>query len=315
MGLSSKKTKTTPIVSDWMKPKLEDLSGRIAGYAGSAPDHYVAPASALQSRAFDGADELGSWRPYASEAFGLARDAAARGPATAQATLAGRRSILDDGGVRKYMDPAVQSYIDPALAAYDADEGRRHARLQADAARKQAFGGSRYGVALGDFMAESGRGRAGLEAEYRRAAYEQALQTALAETDRFQTVDLTNAGLETDVSKANASLKEQAEQRYQQAIGLLGDLANSYGANDRADLGLMAELGAVQRGIDQDTRNALPAQLQMLGNLYGAIPQGAYLGQKTKNSGMGYVWDTLIDGARAAASVASAIPNKGPGRG
>ena len=306
MGLSSKKTKVTPIVSDWMQPKLEDFSGRVGNFLDSDPHHYVAPASLLQTRAFEQAGDLGNWQPYARQALNMTGDAVARGPAAAQATLAGRRSILDDG-IQKYMDPAVQSYIDPALAAYDQDEGRRYAQLHADAARSQAFGGSRYGVALGDFAAQSALGRAKLESDFRRAAYDQALQAALAETDRFQNVDLANAGLQTDVSKTNAGLTEQVEQRYLQAIGLLGELSNSYGANDRADLGLMAELGGIQRDIDSAYRNALPAQLQMAGNLYGAIPPQAYIGQKTKSSGMGYVWDSIIDAAKAAASIASAV--------
>lgn len=302
MGLSSKKTKTTPIVSDWMKPKLEDLSGRIGSFLDSDPHQFVAPASALQSRAFDGADDLGGWRPYARQAFDLAGDAATRGPAAAQATLAGTRSILDNGGVQRYMDPAVQSYIDPALAAYDDNVGRNFAQLQAGAARNQAFGGSRYGVAQGDFMAQSARGRTELEADYRRAAYQQALQTALAEADRFQTVDLANAGRQTDVSMTNAGLKEQAEQRYLQAIGLLDNLSNSYGANDRADIGMLAELGGVQRDVESAYRNAVPTQLQMAGNLYGAIPPASYIGQKTKSSGLGNIWDYIANNASSAAS-------------
>lgn len=65
---------------------------------------------------------------------------------------------------------------------------------------------------------------------------------------------------------------------------------------------MMADLGAVQRGIESDYRNALPTQLQMAGSLYGAIPPPAYIGNKTKSSGLGNIWDYIANNASSAAS-------------
>jgi len=307
MGLSSKKTKTTPIVSDWMMPTLTSQVGRIEAFAGKDPQQFVAPASELQTKAFGDAANLGGWQPVFSQARSIAGDAAAQGPSSATAYRANTHSIFDDGGIQRYIDPATQNTIDPALRAFDHDRDKRFGRMQADAARNGAFGGSRYGVAQGTFDAESALGRAAMEAEMRRIAYAQGLDTAQQDADRRQQTDMFNAGQETQVSQTNAGLQEQRMLRALQAAGLLGDIGNNLGAHQRDDIALTSELGGIQRGIASENLNAEPAQLQLLANLIGGIPVQTYAGSKTKQSGMGYVWDNLIKAADTAASAYSAF--------
>ncbi|MGE5721431.1 MAG: hypothetical protein ACM3YM_03140 [Sphingomonadales bacterium] len=121
------------------------------------------------------------------------RDAALVDPVTlAPAHEAQAASLLDN--FNRYMDPTTQALVDTTLANYDASTGRQAAALAAQQARTGAFGGSRAGVAQGEFQASSGRDRAQTEAELRARAYSQAAQLAASDAANRQGVNLFNAG-------------------------------------------------------------------------------------------------------------------------
>src|SRR5687768_7414299 len=108
MGLFSTKTKSSSTskssakLRGWAKPLVKGFAGHTVDFMNSDPHQYVAPTSSLQTKAFGDVTGLGGWKAPADQALGMAADAGARGPAAATASLAGYRSILDDGGVQKY---------------------------------------------------------------------------------------------------------------------------------------------------------------------------------------------------------------------
>jgi hypothetical protein len=313
MGLSSKKTKTTPIVSSWMDPKLTGYAGKVDDFLSKDPTQFVAPASPLQQQAFSAAQNLGSWKPYAQQAADLADgfaskpatsisaigydapqigalspvsvarlgpaptfDAASVGPVmNADAYLTDFHSILDDGGIQKYLDPALQSYVNTTLADYDENAGRQRAAVQAQAAGNGAFGGSRYGLQLGQFDADTARGRASAEGDLRRTAYDQALQTALAETGRHSQIDLSNNALRTQVSgqnsaatNARAQIQAQLEQEARAAhANMLGQYGLQQGQFE-------------QQAISTDAENRMRAALAQL----GIDADAARFGAEARNS-------------------------------
>lgn len=388
---SKSKSKTTPIVTEPMANNLfgpDGFSQQIAEFGQSDPTQYVAPASPLQQQAFDSVGSLGTGQAAQTTALNMAQNlpqvtaaqstatgysapslgnaatanGANIGPASnATATMAGNHSILDNGGVSKYMDPQIQALVDATMASYDAQTGRTRAGMEAQAAGSGAFGGSRYGIQMGQYDAETGRSRALTEAELRAKAYSDALTAAGMDTGFAQQTDLANAAAKTGVSQfnagqnnsiataqanldqqialANAGFKndfalQQAQMAMQaardnaaaentnsmfntdqtnttalanaqqalQAAGLVSNIGTAQDTGARADVGLTAALGEQQRGITAEELNALPTQLQMMGQLYGSIPPSAYIGSNTKASQTAAMGPILGNIAGSAAS-------------
>ena len=77
-----------------------------------------------------------------------------------------------------------------------------------------------------------------------------------------------NAGQMTQGSQFNAGQQDTALNRALTGAGLLNDFGNSMGNNTRADIGLLGDLGATQRGIEQEGLlaglNLTQAQIEML---------------------------------------------------
>jgi hypothetical protein len=152
------------------------------------------------------------------------------------------------------------------------------AQMQADAASQNAAAANQFGLAN---------------------------QAALNDSARI------NAGAQNQFALADAGFADAAAARRLQAAGMLGDLANSYAGNVRADLGLIGQLGDQQRAIEAQYAMAPLAQLQSLGELYGTTPNNLFSGQNVSgNSTMSGTNVTksspsLFNQMLAAASVAS----------
>lgn len=288
MGLFSTKTKSkstvNPSLKDWAAPLVKGYASNVTDFMNTDPLQYVAPTSALQSKAFGDVQGLGGWKPYATQAADAATEASGEGPVSATATLAGTHSILDNGGIERYLDPALQSYVNATLAAYDDNTARQYAQLRAQGAKTGAFGGSRAAIGEAQFGADTGRNRALTEGDLRSTAYSQAMQGAISDAERAQQSDLFNAGNLTDVSKTNANFQEQQYLRKLQAAGLLRDISSGMAGDERADVALTGQLGDVQRGIASEYTNARPTQLQLSGTLLGMLDPSTYTKVKTKGT-------------------------------
>ncbi len=303
MGLFSTKTsgKSWTNMEDWAEPMYKATRDSNMDIAAADPTDWVAPQSQLQTKAYGDVQSLGGWKPMLGQASTIAGGVAGQGPSSAALTSSGYRSILDNGGVDKYLDPMRNSYIDSLLSDYDVNTGQQRAQMQAAAAKNHAFGGSRSAIAQGQFEGDAGRGRGALEADALRQAYTQAAQLAMGEADRFQGVDQFNAGAANQNAQFNASLEEQAYQRDLQAAGLMGDLGDSYAGNERGDVALTGQMGDSQRAIASEYANAVPMKAQLLSSLLASFPQDAALQRKTTQKQSGGVGGQVLGAALQAA--------------
>jgi hypothetical protein len=101
-----------------------------------------------------------------------------------------------------------------------------------------------------------------------------------------------NASANNQMSQFNATQGDAALNRQLQAAGMLGGLANDYGAGTRADLGTMAQLGDQQRAIEQAYAMAGPAQLQLMGQLSGMTPYDILVGRQVNGNTTGQITGT-----------------------
>lgn len=404
MGLSSSKSKskststqqstTTPTVPDWITEPLQGYTGKVSEFLNSDPAQFVAGASPLQQQAFSAAGTLGGVNERYGTAAEMAKTAGAAPAAGYEAPRLGDPAKASLGSYNaptlgtvdlapahtsqaesllqnldRYLDPATQQLVDAALRNYDFQTGKSAAALQASQARSGAFGGSRAGIAQGEFAAGSDRGRALTEAELRAQAFGQAAQMSEADATRRQQAgmfnagalnnrdlvqgqydlqrllaqagmddaaarhradamnqqalfnsgatqqyDLAQAGLDAEASRFNASAQEGAMNRALEAAGLLGNLGTAEGADARANLGLAADLGEMERAIEAARAGAPLSQLQAAGQLYGFIPYGSYTGQQMSGTGSSTsvqkTSPSLFDQALAAASAAAAFSDR-----
>jgi hypothetical protein len=114
------------------------------------------------------------------------------------------------------------------------------------------------------------------------------------------------AATNSQTSQFNAAQSAAEANRALEAAGLIGNLGTAAAGNERADLSLGADLGEIQRLIEQARASAPLMQLQAAGQLYGALPYGSYTGQQTSGTSSGTTTTksrpSLFDQALAAAS-------------
>ena len=106
----------------------------------------------------------------------------------------------------------------------------------------------------------------------------------LAQFDANNQANFRNADAMNNMSQFNAGQRDNMLARQLQAAGLLGDLGATIGAEDRANIGLLAGLGNDQREIDREFRNAEPTMLQLLAALQAQQPYGLFQGQNSSGT-------------------------------
>ena len=122
-------------------------------------------------------------------------------------------SLLDN--LDAYMNPYIDDVVNSSLANYDRESGKRGAELAARAAGTNAFAGSRYGVAEGEFNAVEGLKRALLESGLRSDAFNTGAALSGQDASRRQEASRYNA-------EASNMARAQEYQLY--GSGLLANL-------------------------------------------------------------------------------------------
>lgn len=308
------KSKTKPIVVGPMGGYLNEYAGAVNAFSKTDPNSYVAGPSQLQQQAFSSTGNLGAGSANLSAATKYARQGAA-GPA-GSVDFGGYEAPQAEGvnaleTLPSWMNPYMDDVVATTLANYDVDAERRLGDMRAAAARNRAFGGSGYAVGEALLGGELGRERAALEAGLRSDAFNTGAGFALSDASRRDQLSMFNTGLGADAARfaaeaenqeqlTNQNLREQAYLRALQAAGIIADVGNAESANARADLATLAGLGEMQRQIEQERLNAPLTMLQATGQLYGNIPQASYIGQKSKNSGLGGILQAAAGGLAQA---------------
>lgn len=109
-----------------------------------------------------------------------------------------------------YQNPYQAQVIDSSLAQYDQDSAEARNSLRANNAG--AFGNKRYGVAEGQFAADSALGRAGLGANLRSTGFNTAAGLGMQDANRILSADATNASNRLAADTFNANLLNSRQQ-------------------------------------------------------------------------------------------------------
>lgn len=240
----------------------------------------------LRSAAFDKSVGFGMQDADRATQASMFNAGASNSRDLAQADMNSRTSMFN----AQSADQASQFGFDAINRAtmFNADAGNRAVLAQVgmdnDANRYAADMGNQFKLAQGGMDAQAGQFNAaqGQQAGMFNAGAQNDFagqQAGLnAQAGQF------NAGQQQQMSMFNAGQRDNQAGRMMQGAGLMGDLANSYAGNVRGDLALMGDMGAQQRGIEQQYALSPLAQLQSMGQLYGATPFDLFKGQNTSGT-------------------------------
>lgn len=117
-------------------------------------------------------------------------------------------SLLE--GLDGYVNPMLSGVVDTTLRGFDKSAAQQRAQLAAKGAQNRAFGGSRFGLAEGQFGADIEDKRAATEAGLRSDAYDKAFGYSSQDAGRRQEADTTNASLAAQRAIAQAQQQQQA---------------------------------------------------------------------------------------------------------
>lgn len=127
-----------------------------------------------------------------------------------------------------------------------------------------------------------------------------------------------NAAAQNQNNQFNAGQQDSALARQLQAAGLLGNLGQAQGADQRANVGVQAGLGQTQRDIANQTSEA--SNLAMIQALLSGVPMSAFVGQTSTGNSTSNGTNTTTStpsllsqigqGASTAASVAALFSDR-----
>ena len=249
---------TTPTVAPWLNTSYQGLNDLIGNYAKTDPSSYVAGTNSNLDSAFNGTGTLGAGNQYMDKAAQMLGGGG-------QVSYSG----TSQGDIDRFLNPYLSNVVDTTLADYDVDSGRTRAAQQAQAAKNQAFGGSRYALREAQTEGELARGRATTDAGLRSSAYDKALSAAQQEAAMRLQAGMASA--QNGISSASS-------------LGALGASRNS---DARNDLTTTYGLGVGQRDIANEQANALPDWLKNLSSMYGSIPIGSFTSINEQGTGTG----------------------------
>lgn len=306
MGLFSaifgKKQSSKVNIPSWVQPGLKSFSGDISKFLKTDPQQYVAGPTALQNTAFTNAGNLGgSQQPLnnalaAVQAAGQAPAANAGSAAQSQGVHVGPMSTVNGSSLldnfSAYQNPATENLVNSTMANYNRNAEQQRAQVQAQLAGNGAWGsGGRFyqsNFDLGNLLQG-----AQLENQLRSDAFNTALNASNMDAGRRQDASVFNAGAQNNAALQQASLdsnnnmfnagqsnqmgmfnagmQNDAYSRALQAAGMQGDIANSMGNNQRADVALQGAMGDMQHSISQAQAGAYPTQLLSAAQMFNPL--------------------------------------------
>lgn len=147
-------------------------------------------------------------------------------------------------------------------------------------------------------------GRADQSGQFNAGAMNDFARTQFgADTD----ANFRNADSMNNMSQFNAGQRDTNMARRLQAAGLLGDLGSTVGAEDRANIGLLAGLGGEQREIDRAYRNAEPTMAELLGQLNAMQQFSLFQGQNSNSTSTQTQQASGLDQIGQAVGIATAL--------
>lgn len=274
---------TTPNVPEWITTPVQNLTNSVMALSNSNPYSYVAPASELQTQAWDAAGNLGSYAGNFDEAADIMRGVAGSKAPSYAAASGSAQSLLD--GLDKYMSPYRKQVVDAALADWDYSAGQQRAQDDLDLAASGAFGGS--GAALTKSMTSDAliRGRNTTESTLLDQMFNRGAALSGEDASRRQQMEVANMQAANEAAQFNAAQEAAALERQLAAAKGLTDITNTAGTDARANIDMLSKLGGEQRGIEQDYRNAPLTLLDFQTDQFGQLPLNLFPGETTTGSG------------------------------
>ena len=155
------------------------------------------------------------------------------------------QNLLDPSGYKDFMSPYQKEIIDTTMRDYDLQAGIGRKDIREQQAMSNAFGGSRAGMQMAQYQADSDRNRAAMLAGLYGQGYQQALLQQQQQLENLQgmmtqvpAAQATEAaGLEA-LGMADQQLEQQklnqlalaAQQGYELPLQRITDVANIYGS-------------------------------------------------------------------------------------
>ncbi|WP_454760578.1 hypothetical protein [Caulobacter segnis] len=286
---------STPTVAPWLTSNYQGLGQQIADFSKTDPASYIAGPSALQSQAFSQAGGLGAGNGLLDKAGQTASSLIGGGPNQASVSTYGGASLLD-GGLDKYMNAGLNDIVGATLADYDYSAGRQTAAQKAAATANKAFNSDRSVFKETELADALSRGRATTSGQLRYDAFDKAAALAAQDAQMRQQAALASMAAQNQGSMFNAGQRDNYSTQQLQAASLLGTLGDAQSSNQRADLGLLGDLGGQQQAITQNQLGATPSFLQLLGSLNGQIPIGSFTSTTNTGQGTGTMNGTTTSG-------------------
>lgn len=271
----------------------------VQGYRPSqASNVTIDPAALAQSGKFTDVNLAGYLNPYTSEvqdAYTADFDANAGRVRAQQAALQAA-----NGGMRNSRNAILQAATEGELSRA---RGAGVAGIRSDGfntAAGLATNDLNRDASTSQFNAGQQNSRSALQAQLEQAgifanqnANNQAAQfganagnaAAMDYTGRTDVASQFGAGAQNQVGMFNAGQQDQALARQFEAAGLIGNLSSAQGANDRANIGLQADLGGQQRDIANSQSQA--ANLALIQQLLGGVPLDAFVGSTENRNATG----------------------------
>lgn len=277
MGLSSSRQRTTqtstgnatttPQVPGYIQQPVSDYYGRVGNLATQTPGSNTFAPSQLQQQAFTGAGNLGAGRANLAQGADATRGLLDYTPDNVTA------GQLSNTNLDPYMNPFQSNVIDSLLGDFSQanDLGINSLR----AIGQGVHGGSRQAVAAGQLVGDNTRNLAGQIANLRSQGFNNAQQAAQFDIQNRLGADTFNSQQGLAGANFRGNMASQ-----------LGQLGATQGADERANLGLMGDLGAQQQQANAMSDPAMQqaAWLQQLQSLLGLNP-AALIGQNVQSSG------------------------------
>lgn len=277
---------STPINPAWVTDSVTGLQGKIDNLLNTDPQTLVAGPSALQSQAFGQAGALTPSPLYGQAASTVQGVLGQPAPTVAQTSVGKAPSLLDTD-LNGYLNPQLDGYVKATLDNFDNQAGMTRAQQTLDIARNQKFGGSGSAITRALTEGQLGLGRATTESGLRSAAYDRATALANQDLDRTQQTNLTQAGIDAARNQANAGFVNSGLDRGLSGAGLLGQLGSAQGADSRANIGLLGDLGGTQRDIESDKLGANTELLKLISALNSGQNYGLFQGQSATGNAAG----------------------------
>lgn len=303
---SSGTATTTPNTPDWLaQPWQQNVSGISALQNSGQP--LVPGSNALLDQAYSAGSKLlpkddgrmvnngggdgwsGAAKSGKPDNFGIASllglDAALSGPNLAGPAVMASSEGFTQAGLQERLSPYLSEVVDASLADFDYGAGQARARQVAAAAGSGGMRNSNNALRAGELDAGLQRGRATTTATLRDQGFRTASDTLSRDNDRSAATSAQNAQMANAMAMFNAGQGDNSLARQLQAAGLLSGIGTAQGADQRADISLVAGLGGQQREIDATQTEA--ARLAQLQALLAGVPMDAFVGRTVNQNNTG----------------------------